>query len=677
MALACARLGWAKSTPSANDSNEREREPHAQIPRDTAVSQRLVTRRGLLLGGIQAATLGGLAMRMQFLQVEQADQFRFLAEENRISIRLIPPSRGEVFDRTGRLIARNVQSYRITMTREEAGDVDAVLTRLSTIIDLDPEEVAAAREEMRKRRGDTRVTVADRITWEELSRVAINGPALPGVTPEVGLSRTYPLGPDFTHVVGYVGPVSDYDLSKIDDPDPLLRLPRFQIGKIGIEARQEELLRGKSGIKRVEVNAAGREMRELDRQEGEAGSDVQLTIDHMLQNYVQARLGDESAAAVVIDTQTGDLLAVASSPTFDPNLFVNGISTKDYKALLENNHRPLVAKSVQGLYPPGSTFKMVTALAALENDIIDQKTTFNCKGVLEVHSSRFHCWKRAGHGNVDLARSLRESCDVFYYELALQTGIENISAMARRLGIGEKYDIPMSSVASGVAPTKAWKKRSKGEDWVIGDSVNASIGQGFVLASPLQLAVMTARLATGRDVKPRLIRSVDGVETPSRGGDSLGINENHLRAIRKAMFEVSNNRRGTAYGSRITAEGFRMAGKTGTSQVRRITAAERRAGVTRNRDLPWERRDHALFVDFAPFDNPRIAVAVVVEHGGGGSTTAAPIARDITLQALYGEDPPLAAYPSKDRGRIRAQQERLRAMRPPPKTNARAAHELS
>ena len=634
-------------------------------PRDTALSHRTVTRRGLLIGGVQAAALGGLALRMRFLQVEQADQFRFLAEENRISIRLIPPARGQIFDRNGRIVARNVPSYRITMTREEAGDVEAVLARLSQIIELDPEAVAAALEEMRKRRGDTPVAVADRVTWEELSRVAINAPALPGVTPEVGLSRTYPLGPDFTHVVGYVGPVSDYDLSRIENPDPLLRLPRFQIGKIGVEARLEEQLRGKAGLKRVEVNAAGREMRELDRQEGEAGADIQLTIDHMLQNYVQARLGDESAAAVVIDVESGDILAVASAPTFDPNLFVNGISTTDYNALLENDHRPLVAKSVQGLYPPGSTFKMVTALAALDGDVIDPQDTINCKGVLEVHSSRFHCWKRAGHGNVDLNRSLRESCDIFYYETALKTGIERISAMAKRLGIGEKHDIAMSSVATGVAPTKEWKKQTKGADWVIGDSVNAAIGQGFVLASPLQLAVMSARIATGRSVTPRLIRSVDGVEQPSGAGEPLGINENHLRAIRKAMFEVSNHQRGTAFSSRITAEGFRMAGKTGTSQVRRITAAERRAGVTRNEDLPWERRDHALYVDFAPFDNPRVAVAVVVEHGGGGSTAAAPIARDITLQALYGEDPPLAAYPAKDHGRIRAQQERLQQFRPP------------
>jgi len=305
---------------------------------------------------------------------------------------------------------------------------------------------------------------------------------------------------------------------------------------------------------------------------------------------------------------------------------------------------------------------MVTALAALEAGLITAEDTVHCPGHLEVSDRKFHCWKRAGHGHMNLELSLRESCDVYYYDLALKVGIEKISAMARKLGLGEKHDIPMSAVASGLAPTKEWKQRTRGKDWVIGDTVNASIGQGFVLSSPLQLAVMTARLATGKNISPRLINTVDGIAQPSGVGESLGINENNLRKIRKAMYEVSNNRRGTAYSSRIIADAFRMAGKTGTSQVRNISAAERARGVTRNEDLPWNRRDHALYVNFAPYDTPEIAVAVVVEHGGGGSTAAAPIARDVTLQALYGEDPPLDAYPNKDRGRVRSQQKRLREL---------------
>ncbi|WP_372886740.1 penicillin-binding protein 2 [Shimia sp.] len=631
---------------------------------DHGGAHRTLSRRALLLGGVQLGFMGLLALRMRQLQINQADQYRLLAEENRVNIRLLPPARGEIFDRNGVPIARNQPSYRISIVREDAGDVEAVIGRLATLVELDPEALNRARAEMKRSAPFLPVTLADHVSWEEMSRVAVNAPALPGVTPEVGLSRQYPLDGDFAHVVGYVGPVSDYDLSKIERPDPLLRIPRFQIGKVGVEAKREAELRGLAGSKRVEVNSVGRVMRELDRQEGQHGEDLQLTVDQGLQSYVQARLGNESAAAVVVDCRSGDLLAINSSPTFDPNLFVTGISVADYKALTENAYRPLAAKSVQGTYPPGSTFKMVVALAALEEGIITSEDTIWCPGFLEVSDRKFHCWKRAGHGHMTLQKALRESCDVYFYEVALQLGIDKISAMADRLGLGIRHDLPLSGIARGLNPSRDWKARVRDQPWVLGDTVNTSIGQGYVLASPLQLALMTARIATGLALEPRLVKSVDGVETATPPAPSLGINENHLRQVRKAMFAVSNHRRGTAYGSRIIEDGYRLAGKTGTSQVRNISAAERASGVTKNEDLPWERRDHALFVNFAPFEAPEIAVAVVVEHGGGGSTAAAPIARDITLQALYGAEPPLSAYPARDREAIAAQQERLRAVIP-------------
>ena len=634
-------------------------------PKDSADSSRRITRRGLILGGAQLAFMGILGLRMRYMQVEQADQFRVLAEENRISIRLIAPARGQIFDRNGAMIAENQPSYRIVMVREDAGDIDLVMRRLAALIDLPEDDQERALKEMRDSRGDTQVTVADRVSWEDISKVAINAPALPGVTPEVGLSRAYPMSSDFAHVVGYVGPISDYDLERIENPDHLLRIPRFQIGKVGLESRMEEVLRGKAGTKRVEVNAAGRVMRELDRQEGKAGANIQLTVDNALQSYVQARLAGESAAAVVMDCHTGDLLSIASAPSFDPNLFVRGISVADYATLTENKYRPLANKTVQGLYPPGSTYKMVTVLAALDAGVITPEETVWCPGHMDISGRRFHCWKRAGHGHMNLETALRESCDVYYYDLALKVGIDAMSAMAEKLGIGVRFDLPMSAVARGRAPTREWKRESAGQEWRVGDTVNASIGQGYVLTSPLHLAVMTARLAVGRKVEPRLIRSIDGIEQPFVEAEPLGFNENHMRAIRRAMFEATNNRRGTAYGSRIITDGYRMAGKTGTSQVRNITAAERARGVIRNEDLPWERRDHALFVNYAPYDDPRIAVAVVVEHGGGGSAVAAPVARDITLQALYKGDPPLDAYPEGDRSRIQALQERLRRERAP------------
>ncbi len=622
----------------------------------------------MLLGTAQLGVMGILGARMGSMQVEQADTFRMLAEENRINIGLIPPARGLIYDINGVVLADNEQHYTITMTREGAGDVDEVLARLSRIVAIDPEQLEKAREELRVRSAFVPVTVAQRVSWEDVARVTVNAPALPGVVAELGRSRIYPQGADMAHVVGYVGPVSDYDLSRIDDQDPLLQIPRFQIGKTMVENRLEQELRGSAGTKRVEVNAAGRVMRELDRQEGLPGADVQLTVDARLQNYIQARLDGESAAAVVMDVTNGDIKGIGSAPTYDPNVFVQGISVALWDDLNEReidpklHRRPLAAKTVQGTYPPGSTFKMVTALAALEDGVVTADETIRCVGHSDVFDVRFHCWKRSGHGNMNLNESLKQSCDVYYYDISQRVGIDKIAAMGRKLGLGERHDLPMSAVRSGIMPDKTWKREARGEEWRVGDTVNASIGQGYVATSPLQLAVMTARIATGNAVNPRLVKSIDGVEQPSGAGESLGLNENNLRRIRRAMFDVSNHSRGTAYRSRIAEERFKMAGKTGTSQVRAIVRDENGRVITRNEDLPWNARDHALYVAYAPAENPKYAVAVVVEHGGGGSVAAAPIARDVLLQALYDGTPPLDAYPSAVRGQIADQQRRLSTM---------------
>ncbi len=629
--------------------------------KDTADSARKLTRRAIVVGGLQVSMVAALAYRMQSLQIDQADQFLLLSDENRINIRLIPPARGLIFDANGVPLAENEQTYRIVIVREDAGDVEEVLSRLTQLVPIAPDVIARAIEELERRSAFVPVTIIDRVPWEDVARVTVNAPALPGITAEVGLSRRYPLGSDLAHVVGYVGPVSDYDLSQLEDPDPLLQIPKFQIGKTGVELKLESNLRGSAGTKRIEVNAVGRVMRELDRQEGISGTDIQLSIDSRLQSYCEARLEGESAAAVVIDCTTGDLRAVASAPGFDPNMFVRGISIGDWTGLNEDITRPLAAKAVQGTYPPGSTFKLVTSLAALEGGFVDPEETVYCPGFAEISGTRFHCWKGGGHGNINLNDSLKQSCDCYYYDISQRVGIDLIAEMARKLGLGTKHDVPLSAVAAGLAPDKAWKTETRGEEWRIGDTVNASIGQGYVLASPMQLAIMAARVATGRSVTPRLIHKIDGVEQPSGAGESLGLNENYLRRVRAGMYDVSNHQRGTAYGSRIVAEGMQMAGKTGTSQVRRITAEERARGVTSNADLPWERRDHALWVSFAPYDNPRYAVCVVVEHGGGGSAVSAPIGRDITLQALYDGPPPLDAYPAGVRDDIAAQQARIAA----------------
>ncbi len=622
--------------------------------RDLNLAARTTTRRSVLLGGAMASVVGALGFRMWQLGVRDAEQYYLLAEENRISLRLVRPERGRIFDRTGKIIADNEQAYRITLVREGVQDVESTLEKLRLLLGLDDETMTKARDQIERGRAFDPITVKDRVTWDELSIVALNSPVLPGVQPEMVLSRIYPFGPDFAHQIGYVGPVSDSDLEEgaVDD-EPLLRLPDFEVGKTGVERNHERDLRGLPGTQRVEVNVSGRTMRELELDPATPGPDMQITVDHHLQNFMRVRLEGQSAAAIVMDVTNGDLLGCTSAPSFDPNLFVRGISSRDYGALRENEFRPLSDKSVQGAYPPGSTIKMSNALAALETGLMDPEETVTCNGYIEISGRRFHCWKKGGHGRVNMIGALRESCDVYFYEVAQRIGIDGIFAMNDRLGLGQKYDLPLSGMVHGSNPSRAWKQAKYGEEWLIGDTINASIGQGFTLASPIQLATMTARLASGTAVLPRLVRPVGGTAPDEAVPAALDLSPEALAIVRQGMFEVSNHERGTAYSSRIADPTKAMGGKTGTSQVFSISAAERASGVRAQDELPWNQRDHALFVAFAPYDAPRYAVTVVVEHGGGGSTAAAPIARDIMLFAQHGGLPPEDSYPTSQRARVR------------------------
>ena len=619
---------------------------------DPAISARSMVRRGVLIFAIQGIFVAGLAARMRFLQIDQADQYRLLAEENRINVRLVPPSRGLVYDRDGLLIASNVQNYRAVIIREDVENLESLLNNLQTLLKISDEKKQAIRKLVLKHSPFVPITVLNNLSWSDVAKISVNAPVLHGLTADVGLNRHYPRGADYAHLLGYVGPVSDFDLKKRDDNDPLLKIPRFQIGKTGVEAKLEKALRGNAGTKRIEVNAKGRVIRELSRQESSPGQSVQMTIDTGLQNFALARLGKKSASAVVMRVDNGDLLSMASSPSFDTNLFVEGISTNDYAALRDNEFRPLADKSVQGIYPPGSTFKMVIALAALDEGLIKPNEKIRCDGHIELADRKFHCWKRLGHEEITLTEALEQSCDVFFYDLALRVGIEKITQMAKRLGIGIKHNLPLSGVARGLSPTKNWKLKTQGESWVLGDTLNVGIGQGYVLASPLQLAVMAARIASGKVVEPRIIKRVNGVEQKIPNQLKLDIDPNALGIIRSGMYEVSNGIKGTARKSKIAISEISMAAKTGTSQVRNITSKERATGVIPNEKLPYNRRDHALFVGFAPYNQPKYAIAVVVEHGGGGSKVAAPIARDIMLRALYEKIPPLEAYPEEQRAKI-------------------------
>jgi penicillin-binding protein 2 len=601
--------------------------------------QRQFTRRAALLAGGQFALLAGLVGRMYYLQVVESERYHMLAEENRINMRLLPPSRGRIIDRFGVPVAVNQQNYRVLLKAENAPDVEAVLDRLAMIIPITADNKLRIMKEVRRRKKFVPVTVREFLDWEDVARVEVNTPDLPGVDIDVGERRFYPNGNAAAHVLGYVGAPRPQDLTE----DPLLELPGFRIGRNGIERAFDMPLRGSAGASQLEVNAVGRVIRELDLQEGDPGQDVVLTLDMALQNAAMRSLVEESGAVVVMDVKTGGLIVQASTPSFDPNAFIEGLSPAQWRTLADNERAPLRNKAIAGEYAPGSTFKMMVALAALDEGLITPGTSFFCPGFLELGDGKFHCWRRHGHGHVALDRGISESCDVYFYEVARRVGIDKIAQMANRFGLGTELGLDMPGERAGLMPTKAWKRAVIGQPWVLGETLVAGIGQGFVLSTPLQLATMTARMANGgRAVVPHLARDVVvRGQLASRAAVEpapLGIKPQNLRAVLDAMAMTVNDPRGTAYASRLTLPGMSMGGKTGTAQVRRITQRERDEGIRKNEDLPWRFRDHALFVGYAPVETPKYAIAVVVEHGGGGSSVAAPIARDI-MTATLDRDP--------------------------------------
>ena len=595
-----------------------------------------VSRRIILLGLGKMTLIGILAWRMRKLQIEDSEKYRLQAEENRINMRLIPPERGLILDTRGKELAVNIGNYKLVITREETSNPKETLVKLSKLIDLDDKEIEKILSNISKISPFVPITIAEHLSWESFSKVVLNLPALPGISPEMGLTRYYKKPTSIAHVVGYVGPVSKKDLEKFDNPDPVLQIPKFQIGKTGVERELEETLRGKASLSKVEVNATGRIIRETERISGFSGATLQLTLDNELQEYAYQRLSGLCASSVLMEVNSGKIMSLSSVPTFDPNQFVLGISQKYWDSLLNNKLRPLSNKAVSGAYPPASTLKMAVALSALETGILSKNDTFECPGHFDLGDQRFHCWKKkGGHGKMDLKQAIAQSCDVYFWEVARKVGIERIGNTAKNLGLGTKFDLPLSSITQGLMPTKSWKKEKFDQPWRVGDTLNAAVGQGFTLASPLQLAVMASRIASGKAIEPQLIKSINGINKIQKEFPDLNYQESSLEIIRKGMFSSVNNAKGTAYKSRIMDEETTMAGKTGTSQVRRISMIERETGVVKNEDLPWEKRDHAIFVAYAPFKNPKYAVSIIIEHGGSGAQAAAPIGRDILLNAFY------------------------------------------
>ena len=589
---------------------------------------KVLIRRSLIMALIKFLLLMVIIARLYYLQVYQADRYKTLADENRISTRLLVPPRGIIFDRNGVTIASNQQNFQALIVAEQAPNVQETLDAFKKIMPLSEAEEERIKKDLKRNRSFVPIKIRDNLSWEEVSRIQLNAPDLPGIVIDEGLTRYYPFGAGMAHILGYVSSVSDKDVKD----DPLLEVPGFKIGKSGIEKYLEKALRGESGNLKLEVNAYGRIMKEIERLDGIPGKDVQLTIDSRLQQKAFELFGEESGAAVLLDVHTGEILAFVSAPSFDPNMMTQGLSTEDWNALLHNERNPLTDKAISGQYSPGSTFKMIVALAALEAGVIKPETRTYCAGKMFLGNHAFHCWKKEGHGHLNVVEALQHSCDIFFYETAQKLGIEKIADMARRFGLGSKINIGLENEKAGLIPDKEWKLRRFGEPWQQGESLISGIGQGYILTTPLQLATMTARLVNGGyEIKPTFLKVSDGEKSKIK---KIDVSPANLELIKEGMYAVVNKPGGTAWRSQFDYHGQRMGGKTGTTQVRRITMKERREGIKKESELPWRLRNHALFVGYAPHDNPKYAVAVLVEHGGGGSSVAAPLAGKILREAV-------------------------------------------
>ena len=561
-----------------------------------------------------AAGMGGLGMllaaRMGYIAIAENARWELESESNRVNLSLIAPRRGWILDRNGAPLASNRADFRVDVIPDQLVDTPGTIARLGDILDLDE----AARADIAKRVDEARsfqpVEVATGLDYEDFAAISVRLPDLPGVVPQRGFSRFYPTGPAVGHLLGYVGPANAEEYE--EEGNPLLITPGFKIGKDGCEKQFEMELRGEPGARRVEVTASGRIVKELETRDDVQGDPVHLTIDGPLQDYAARRIGLESGSAVVMDCRTGDILCMSSMPSFDPNSFSAGIGRVEYAMLRDDERVPLRNKVLKGLYPPGSTVKPMHCMSFLQEGV-DPDYSITCGGGVRIGNRFFNCW--GNHGRVDMAKAIYQSCDSYFYRVAMDVGFEKVARFAKYIGMGQTFELPVISQFFGTVPSPSWLEEKFEREWQNYDTANASIGQGYYLTNPLQLAVMTARLATGRHIEPRLVRT-----TKVKGFDQVDFADDHVTYVRQAMSDVVNGP-GTAGRGRLPFDDILMAGKTGTAQVVSLSKSDGKTG-------PWKYRDHGLFTFFAPFDKPRYAGAVVIEHGGG-SGAAYPIARDL------------------------------------------------
>ena len=620
---------------------------------NTVIKSKLISRRMFILSAAKAVVFFGVFGRLVSLQINESKKYKTLSDKNRFREWKLAPQRGLITDYFGQEIASNKKVYQLHITPENTDNIEKLFFRLKSIIGLTERKIIFLKKKIAKQKPWEPIIVSENLTWSEFSRVNLFLHELQGVEPIISVARVYP-EQSVSHVVGYVSQLSKKDLQNkkyLRD----MAITGISVGKTGLENKLDQDIIGQVGFQRYEVNAFGKRIRQIQVETGKSGKNFRTTLDLEVQNFAAETIKDKAASVCVMDIYNGDIIAMVSTPGYNANSFVHGIEKKYWNELISNPLKPLNNKSISGLYPPGSTIKTIVALSALENDIISPNMNVECKGVIELYGEKFHCWKKKGHGMMNLKSAIKRSCDVYFYEVARKLGVDRISDTSKKFGLGKKVLQDFIEERSGVVPNTRWKKKFIGKNWYLGETLHSGIGQGYFQSTPLQLCLMTAQLANGGfEIQPRLIfdKKSNNLKNyldykNSNPDSSLPIdilasdfnlkplfrNQENINFIKDAMFSSTNEPGGTSYGSRIDNKKFRFAGKTGSSQVKRFTEAQREAEV-KQKDLKYEDRDHALFIAFAPYDSPKYAISVVVEHGGSGSKAAAPVAKKVIKKVL-------------------------------------------
>jgi len=598
---------------------------------------KIISRRMFILSSLKAAVFVAIISRLFYLQISENIKWKTLSDKNRLREWRTVPQRGIIKDHFGTEIAKNTQVFQLHMIPEDVTNLEGLFFRLSKIINFDKRTKNNLIKKLKKRKPWETIIVSDNLSWEEFSRLNLFLHEMQGIKPVVAVARKYLKDGSFSHILGYVSEVSVEDLEN----SSLLKeinVPGLKTGKNGLEKSLNEGMIGQPGLQRFEVNAHGKRIKELKFIQGTPGKNYRTTLDIEVQKYAGELLKEKSGSICIMDIYTGDIVAMVSSPTFDANKFVHGIASKDWQDLINNEKKPLINKSIAGLYPPGSTIKPLVALSALENDVISTNTLRECRGSIELYGHKYHCWKEKGHGVVNLREAIKQSCDIYFYEVARRLGVDRLAITANKFGLGSKVLNILNEERTGLVPSTEWKIKNIGKGWVLGETLLAGIGQGYFQVTPLQLCLMSAQLANGGyKIEPKIIHDEQALQLNQNVSgeifEQLYRNQENVKFVLDAQYGATNEPMGTSYRSRHVKSEYIFAGKTGTSQTRTISAEERKLKL-KQKDLPYKKRDHALFTAFAPYKNPQYAISIVIEHGGTGSSAAAPIAKKIIKKVL-------------------------------------------